>query len=63
VPLTLILDQGVGLAMFNVPMDFMFGVNGLVIWLVCALLLACLASLLPAHRASHLTIRETLAYE
>jgi putative ABC transport system permease protein len=33
------------------------------LWLVAAILLAALASFLPARNAARLTVREVLAYE
>jgi len=37
--------------------------QGIVYWLVGALVLATLASILPAWRAMRLTVRDSLAYE
>jgi putative ABC transport system permease protein len=36
---------------------------GFVIWLVVVVLLSAVASVVPAHSAARLTIREVLAYE
>jgi ABC-type lipoprotein release transport system permease subunit len=41
----------------------MYSAAGAVIWLVLVLFITVLASLIPAQRASQLTIREVLAYE
>jgi putative ABC transport system permease protein len=38
-------------------------VEGVVLWLGIVVLLAAVASLLPAWRASRLAVREVLAYE
>ncbi len=62
-PLTFLLNIGVGAALFQMPLKFTFSWNGLVYWLVGILLLAALASLLPAGRALRLTVRDVLAYE
>jgi putative ABC transport system permease protein len=62
-PITLALDSGVGVAMFQSPLKFAFGWSGLVNWLAGVLVLAVLASLLPALRAVRLTVRDVLAYE
>jgi putative ABC transport system permease protein len=62
-PITLVLDQGVGAAMFQSPLKFAFGWQGLLNWLAGMLILAALASLLPAMRAVRLTVRDVLAYE
>jgi putative ABC transport system permease protein len=63
IPITLLLNQGVGVAVMTAPIDFLFGWDGLVIWLIGALALSALASIVPAWSASRLTIREVLAHE
>jgi len=63
IPITFVLTYGVGVAIFKAPLGFTFGVEGILTWLVSTLLIAALASALPARRASRLTVRDTLAYE
>jgi len=62
-PLTFLMNGGVGAALFTMPLDFYFSWNGLIIWLVAILVLSALASLLPASKTIRLTIRDVLAYE
>jgi putative ABC transport system permease protein len=62
-PITLALDSGVGVAMFQSPLKFAFGWSGLVNWLAGVLVLAVIASIIPALRAVRLTVRDVLAYE
>jgi putative ABC transport system permease protein len=62
-PLTSVLSVGVGIALFQAPVPYIFGLSGMSIWLIGVLILAALASALPARRASRLTVRDTLAYE
>jgi putative ABC transport system permease protein len=52
-----------GITMLNVPLTHIFPWQGLVIWLVFILVLAVLASIIPARNAAQLIIRETLTYE
>jgi ABC-type lipoprotein release transport system permease subunit len=40
-----------------------YGITGIIVWLILTLILASIASALPARRASRLTVRDTLAYE
>ena len=47
----------------NSPMPLIFSVQGFWLWLIVVLVLAALASILPARNAARLTIREVLAYE
>jgi len=63
IPMTGILTFGVGMALFASPMPVVFGLSGIIAWLIFTLLLATIASSLPARRASRLTVRATLAYE
>lgn len=64
-PLTLALNTAVGQAMFNQQSMGAYVVNwqGIVYWMVGVLVLASLASILPAWRAMRLTVRDSLAYE
>ena len=63
IPITAVLCAGVGMAILTTPMPPVYGWTGIVAWLIGTLLIATLASALPAHRASSLTVRDTLAYE
>jgi putative ABC transport system permease protein len=63
IPITNVLCYGVGVSILTAPMPVVYGVNGVIAWLVFILALAAIASALPAQRASSLTVRDTLAYE
>jgi putative ABC transport system permease protein len=63
IPITGILCFGVGMAILTAPLPTVYGVTGIVAWLIFTLFLASIASALPARRASRLTVRDTLAYE
>jgi putative ABC transport system permease protein len=63
IPITNILCYGVGVAILTAPMPAVYGVTGIVAWLIFTIVLGTLASALPARRASSLTVRDTLAYE
>jgi putative ABC transport system permease protein len=63
IPVTGILCFGVGMAILTAPMPAVYGVSGIIAWLIFTLVLATIASSLPARRASRLTVRDTLAYE
>ena len=62
-PVSKLLSDQIGLQLFQSPLSYTFSISGLAIWLVVAVLLAALASFLPARSASRLTVREVLAYE
>jgi putative ABC transport system permease protein len=63
IPLTTVLTFGVGMAIFSAPLPVVYSLSGTIVWLLGTLLLAAIASSLPARRASRLTVRDTLAYE
>ncbi|MEK6221331.1 MAG: FtsX-like permease family protein, partial [Chloroflexota bacterium] len=62
-PISSLLLYIVSVAMFNSPMTLIITVDGFLIWIIAILVLAVLASAMPARNASKLTIREVLAYE
>jgi putative ABC transport system permease protein len=63
IPITRFLDGSLGERLMTIPIMYVFSYQGLWIWLAVALLLAALASLLPARNAVRLTVRDVLAYE
>jgi putative ABC transport system permease protein len=63
IPITTGLTYGVGMAVLKIPMTPAFSVNGIVYWLAFTLVLAAIASAVPARSASRLTVKDTLAYE
>jgi putative ABC transport system permease protein len=63
IPITGVLCFGVGMAILTAPMPAVYGMTGIIAWLIFTLVLATIASALPARRASRLTVRDTLAYE
>jgi putative ABC transport system permease protein len=63
VPISIGLSTIVGIAFLTVPMEVAFSWDGYLIWLALVVILSALASVLPARRASRLTVREVLAYE
>ncbi len=63
IPLGRLLSDAVGVPLTGAPLNFTFSMTGVWLWLVLVILLSSLASLIPARNASHLTVREVLAYE
>jgi putative ABC transport system permease protein len=62
-PLSWLLNDAVGVAFIQMPLDFVYSLRGLLIWLGVVESLAALASFLPAWNAARLTVRDVLAYE
>lgn len=62
-PITDVLAFGVGTSIMQSPMPAVYDMKGILVWLLGILAIGAIASALPAHRASSLTVRDTLAYE
>jgi len=62
-PLGWALTSAVGAALFGMTPPFSFSASGVFMWLGIVIVLAGVASFLPAWNASRLTVREVLAYE
>lgn len=63
VPMSLGMCYAFGKALLNVPLAWNYSLPAVAMWLGIVLLIASLASLLPARAAARLTVREVLAYE
>lgn len=63
IPLTSVLDVGVGKALLQAAIPYIYGPTGSMTWLIGILIIAAVASALPARSASRLTVKDTLAYE
>jgi putative ABC transport system permease protein len=53
----------IGEIVLNMPLDFVYSVGGMALWLLIVLVLSALASLWPALGATKVSVREALAYE
>lgn len=62
-PMSYAMCFAFGKALLNTPLIWTYALPALAVWLVAALLIAIIASLLPARSAVRLTVREVLAYE
>jgi putative ABC transport system permease protein len=58
-----LLSNAVGRAFIKTPLSYTFSIFGVLLWMVVVVIIAALASSLPARRASQITVREALAYE
>jgi len=63
IPISKVMSDVVTEAVFDTTSRFSFNLMGPVYWLGLVLLLAVLASVIPARNAARITIREALAYE
>jgi putative ABC transport system permease protein len=63
IPITLALDNGLGQSLVKLPLVYTTSTVGIAIWLAVVLVLAAVASAMPARRAVRLAVRDVLAYE
>jgi putative ABC transport system permease protein len=63
IPITNVLNVLVGVSILTVPLDYVFALKGLLLWLGVVIFLSAAASLMPARNAVRLTVRDVLAYE
>jgi putative ABC transport system permease protein len=61
-PLTALVGAVVGNLAFRVPLPLVMSPAAILIWLAGAVLFSALATVIPARRASRMTVREALAY-
>jgi putative ABC transport system permease protein len=62
-PMGQFLSNIVGISLLESPLNYQFSINGAIGWLAAVLVIASLASFLPAWNASRLSVRQILAYE
>jgi putative ABC transport system permease protein len=62
-PFSMLLSRVVGQSFLGRPLSYTFSLSGGLLWLGIIVVLATLASFLPAWNASRVTVRDVLAYE
>jgi putative ABC transport system permease protein len=62
-PIGRALSDAVGRLFLGAPLEFRYSAVGALVWLGLVLVLAAAASLVPARRATRLTVRHVLMYE
>ncbi|MCP5094951.1 MAG: ABC transporter permease [Chloroflexi bacterium] len=62
-PMGWMMSAAVGISFIKVPLIYAFAPLGILLWLALVILLAIIASYVPARNASKLIVREALAYE
>ncbi len=62
-PMGQALSNVVGMSMLESPLNYTFSIKGAIGWLATVIVIASLASFMPAWNASRLSVRQTLEYE
>lgn len=63
IPLSIFLGDSLGISLLARPLDTIFSIPAVLIWLALTVVIAIIASVLPAQTAARLTIRDALVYE
>jgi putative ABC transport system permease protein len=63
IPLAVFLGNTLGISLLARPLEYIFSVPALLLWLGMVIAIAVMASALPAQNAARLTIRDAIAYE
>jgi putative ABC transport system permease protein len=62
-PMSRAMSYVVGMNFAQLPLTYVFDLAALPLWLLIAVVVSALSSLVPARAAARLSVRETLAYE
>jgi putative ABC transport system permease protein len=67
VPLALlvtpVMANALGLTLFKSQLDYAFNIQAVFVWLATILVIAALASIVPARNATKINVRQSLTYE
>lgn len=63
IPLAIWLGNSLGNSLLARPLDYIFSVPAILMWLGLMLVISVMASVIPAQSAARLTIRDALVYE
>ena len=63
IPLAIWLGNSLGISLLAKPLDYIFSVPAMWMWLGLMILISVIASIIPAQSAARLTIRDALVYE
>ncbi|HYK72985.1 MAG TPA: FtsX-like permease family protein, partial [Pseudoneobacillus sp.] len=62
-PISKVLSNHIGENLFETPLFFVYPLSGIIYWMIIALILSVIASLLPAWRATRISVKDVLNYE
>jgi putative ABC transport system permease protein len=62
-PISLLMSRQLGIQLLNRPLSYDYALYAVALWLVIVIIVAAVASYVPARNASRVTVREVLAYE
>jgi len=63
IPLAIWLGNSLGISLLARPLDYIFSVPAVLMWLGLMIAISIVASIIPAQNAARLTIRDALVYE
>jgi putative ABC transport system permease protein len=63
IPLAIWLGDSLGISLLARPLDYIFSLPAVLMWLALMTMISVIASIIPAQNAAQLTIRDALVYE
>jgi putative ABC transport system permease protein len=63
VPISRLLSDSMGMLLFSMPLSYSFSLAGVFLWLALSVLIAAVASYIPARNATSLSVAQVLAHE
>ncbi|HEU0297527.1 MAG TPA: FtsX-like permease family protein, partial [Anaerolineales bacterium] len=63
IPLAIWLGDSLGISLLARPLDYIFSILAVLMWLALMTVISVIASIIPAQNAARLTIRDALVYE
>jgi putative ABC transport system permease protein len=63
IPLAIWLGDSLGISLLARPLDYIFSIPAVLMWLALMTVISVIASIIPAQNAAQLTIRDALVYE
>ncbi len=63
IPLAIWLGDSLGNSLLARPLDYIFSIPAMLMWLGLMMVISVIASIIPAQNAARLTIRDALVYE
>ena len=63
IPLAIWLGDSLGNSLLARPLDYIFSIPAMLMWLGLMTVISVIASIIPAQNAARLTIRDALVYE
>jgi putative ABC transport system permease protein len=62
-PAAYLFGNAIADTLIHIPLEFSYSIESVFLWLLVVVVISALASMLPALRATRVSVRQSLAYE